>query len=148
MSDKNHLKNMVMSLKAGELRFAQQAYEKYLAGAASRGDEPSDPDASSQAHNSAVLAQFFECPIHSHEEALATLQRIDFGPKDEVAEGAAVRIGGRWFVVGVATSAFECDGRSYMGISTQAPIYQAIAGARAGDAVQFRDRELQVEEVH
>jgi len=50
--------------------------------------------------------------------------------------------------VGVATAAFDCDGRSYMGISTQAPIYQAIAGTQAGDSVPFRGRELRVEEVH
>ena len=65
--------------------------------------------------------------------ARATLGRIDFGPKDEVTEGAAVNIGGRWFVIGVATDAFECDGRTFMGISAEAPIYQAIAGAGAGD---------------
>lgn len=147
MSDKTHLKNTMMALKADELRFAETAYEQYLAGAAGRGDEPGDADASSHAHNSGVLAQFFECPIHSYEEALATLKRIDFGPKDEVGEGAAVRIDGRWFVIGVATSAFECAGRQYMGISAEAPIYEAIAGAEAGDRVKFRDRELSIEEV-
>ena len=147
MSDKTHLKTTMMSLKAEELQFAVSAYAQYLAGAAGRGDEPGDADASSHAHNSGVLAQFFECPIHSHEEALATLRRIDFGPKDEVDEGAAVRIDGRWFVVGVATSAFECDGRRFMGISSEAPIYKAIAGAEAGDRVPFRGHELLVEEV-
>lgn len=147
MSDKNHLKSTMMSLKTDELRFAETAYRQYLAGAAGRGDESRELDASAQAHNSGVLAQFFECPIHSYEDALATLKRIDFGPRHEVTEGAVVRIDGRWFVVGVATSAFECAGRTYMGISTEAPIYQAIAGAEAGDRVAFRDRELLVEEV-
>jgi hypothetical protein len=89
----------------------------------------------------------FECPIHDHEEALATLRAIDFGPKDEVNTGAAVRIDGQWFVVSVATDAFECSGRTFMGISPEAPIYAAIAGASAGDVVDFRGRRLKVEAV-
>ena len=147
MSDKSHLKSTMMSLKSEELRFAESVYVQYLAGAAGRGDEPSEVDASSHAHNSGVLARSFECPIHTYEEALATLQNIDFGPKEVVREGATVRLDGRWFVVGVATSAFECAGRTYMGISTGAPIYQAISGAATGDRVEFRGRELHVEEV-
>ena len=35
----------------------------------------------------------------------------------------------------------------FMGISSEAPIYKAIAGAEAGDRVPFRGRELLVEEV-
>ncbi len=147
MIDKTHLKNTMLVLRAEQLRFAEESYAQYLAGAAGRSDEPSEAGASAQTHNSGVLAQSFESPIHTHEQALATLSRIDFGPKDEVTEGAAVNMDGRWFVVGVATDAFECAGRTYMGISSEAPIYQAIAGASAGDKVEFRGRTLSINEV-
>ena len=147
MSGKIHLKNTMLTLRAEQLRYAQAAYAQYLAGAAGRRDEPSEPDASAQAHVSGTLAQSFECPLHDHEEALATLRGIDFGPKNEVGPGAAVRLDGRWFVVAVATNAFDCAGRTFMGISTQAPIYAAIAGAAAGDLVDFRGRQLSVESV-
>lgn len=148
MSDKSHLKNTMLSLRAEQPRFAEQTYLQYLAEAALRSDEPGEPDASAQAHNSGVLARSFECPIHTHEHALATLERIDFGPKDEVSEGAAVSIDGRRFVIRVATDAFDCAGRTCMGISTEAPIYQAIAGAAAGDQVDFRGRTLSIDELH
>lgn len=148
MSDKTHLKTTMLSLKAEELRFAESAYEQYLAGAAGRGGEAADADASSHAHNSGVLAQSFECPIHTHEEALEALKQIDFGPKNEVTEGAVVRINGRSFVIAVATAAFECAGQTYMGISPQAPIYSAIAGASAGDRVSFNGREIIIERVY
>lgn len=147
MSDKQHLKQTMLSLTAEQLRYAESAYARYLAGAAGRGDEPGEAGASSQAHNSAVLAASFECPIHTHEEALATLRRIDFGEKTEVSEGAVVRVDGRWFVVAVATSAFECDGQTYMGISPQAPIYDALAGLRSGDVAEFNGRRLRIEAV-
>ena len=47
---------------------------------------------------------------------------MDFAPKSKVEEGAAVKLGGRFFVIAVST-AFVCDGNEIMGISTQAPIY-------------------------
>ncbi len=75
------------------------------------------------------------------------MRQIDFGPRDSVEKGAVVRIDGRWFVVAVASDAFECDGNTYMGISTKAPIYAAIADARAGDVVNFRQRDLHIDEV-
>jgi len=147
MSDKSHLRKTMLSLTADRLRYAQGAYAQYLAGAAGRGDEPGEPDASAQAYNSGVLAASFECPIHTYEESLAALERIDFGPKEEVAEGAVVRVNGRWFVVAVATDAFECDGQTYMGISPEAPIFGTLAGASAGDVVEFNGRPLSIEAV-
>jgi hypothetical protein len=122
MTDKTHLKTTMLALRAEQLRFAEQSYARYLAGAAGRGDEGGEAGASSQAHNSAVLAQSFECPIHTHEHALAAWPHR-LGPKDEVTEGAAVNIGGRWFVIGVATDAFECDGHvhGHLGGSAHLP---------------------------
>lgn len=147
MSNKTHLRQTMLDLAEGRLRFAEQTYAQYLVGAAGRGDEPSESDAASRAVNNAALAQAFECPIHDHQGALEVLRQIDFGPRDSVETGAVVRIDGRWFVIAVASDAFQCDGNTYMGISTQAPIYAAIADARAGDVVSFRQRELHIEEV-
>ncbi|ROR39611.1 hypothetical protein QY917_04985 [Diaphorobacter sp. C33] len=147
MSNKIHLRQTMLDLAEGRLRFAEQAYAQYLVGAAGRGDEPGESDAASRAVNNAALAQAFECPIHDHQEALDVLRQIDFGPRDSVEKGAVVRIDGRWFVVAVASDAFECDGNTYMGISTKAPIYAAIADARAGDVVNFRQRDLHIDEV-
>ena len=76
MTDKTHLKTTMLALRAEQLRFAEQSYARYLAGAAGRGDEGGEAGASSQAHNSAVLAQSFECPIHTHEHALAQSQLV------------------------------------------------------------------------
>ncbi len=147
MSNKIHLRQTMLDLAEGRLRFAEQAYAQYLVGAAGRGDEPGESDAASRAVNNAALAQAFECPIHDHQEALEVLRQIDFGPRVSVETGAVFRNDGRWFLIAVSSDAFQCDGNTYMGISTQAPIYAAIADARAGDVVSFRQRELHIEEV-
>ena len=69
----------------------------------------------------------------SHADKIEKLNTIDFGPKSKVEEGALVNFSGRAFVVGVATGKFDCAGTPLMGISTGAPIYEEIAGLRAGD---------------
>jgi hypothetical protein len=75
------------------------------------------------------------------------LREIDFGPKSTVTEGSLVRISGRYFVIAVSTSKFTCDGHEVMGISSKAPIFEAIEGARAGETVEFNGRKFVVEEV-
>ncbi len=56
-------------------------------------------------------------------------------------------LSGRWFVIAVSTSKFTCQGRELMGISTKAPIFEAIEGAKAGEVIQFNGRTLTVEDV-
>lgn len=85
-------------------------------------------------------------PVHAHAEKIATLQRIDFGPKRSVEEGAIVKVAGRQFVVAVATDRFICDGIELMGISA-APLDAAIEGKQAGDTCTFNGREIRIEAV-
>ena len=40
-----------------------------------------------------------------------------------------------------------CDGKEFMGISTEAPIYTELEGKRAGDAISLNGRELVIDEV-
>jgi hypothetical protein len=58
-----------------------------------------------------------------------------------------VRLTGRYFIIAVSTGKFTCDGRDVMGISTMAPIFESIEGARAGETVDFNGRKLLIEEV-
>ena len=75
------------------------------------------------------------------------LREVDFGPKSIVTVGALVRLSGRYFVIAVSTSKFTCDGREVIGISTMAPIFETIEGARAGETVEFNGRKLVIEDV-
>jgi|ERR1700754_957190 hypothetical protein len=147
MRDKAFFRNTILSLEAEKLNFSREAYIDYLKGTAWDAGEPSDHDGASHRSSDAELAEGFECPLHTHTEALAKLQRIDFGPKSEVEEGALVRFGGQWFVIAVSTAEFACDGVNYIGISTQAPIYNAMAGKRAGEIFEFRGRHISIEDV-
>ena len=62
-----------------------------------------------------------------------------------VEEGAIVKFGERYFVVSVSTARFECDGESFMGISPQAPIYQAMEGKRSGETFVYGGRQFDIQ---
>lgn len=147
MRDKAFLRNAMLSLEAEKLKYSREAYVHYLNGAAHDSSVATDSGDVSHTVSDAELAEAFECPLHTHAEALATLQRIDFGPKTEVEEGALVRFSGQWFVVAVPTSEFACDGVNYARISTHAPIFDAMKGKRAGDSFEFRGRRIRIEDV-
>jgi len=147
MLTKTSLQTTIRNLQEAQLQQSRDAYAAYLAGATRDRTEPIDQDQASQEFGNAELAEYFEGPTRTYEAALKRLQSIDFGPKSRVEEGAAVQVDGRWYVIGIATQAFVCDGLTYMGISTDAPIYQSLEGATAGDVVAFRGRTWKVQAV-
>jgi transcription elongation GreA/GreB family factor len=147
MLSKTSLQTTIRSIEEAQLRLSRDAYASYLAGARRDRSEPTDQDQASQELGNAELAEYFEAPTRTLEAALKRLQSIDFGPKSRVGEGAAVQVNDRWYIVGVATQAFVCDGETYMGISTEAPIYAALEGAMAGDNVEFRGRVWKIQAV-
>ena len=65
--------------------------------------------------------------------------------KSTVTEGALVRLSGRYFIIAVSTAKFTCQGQEIMGISTMAPIFEEIEGARAGETVDFKGRSFLIE---
>jgi len=144
MNDKLSLKNTMLNLEAEKLAYAEQAYVDYLHGSAPDYSEARDHGEFSLRFNEAEIALAFECPLHNYEDAIATIRTIDFGPKTEVEPGAVIQLEGQWFVVGTATAPFTCQGITYLGISTQAPIYQCLEGKRAGETCQWNDKDLQL----
>ena len=145
--DKSAIKKAILELSEEQLEHARHHYEDYLASARLDRTEPIENDEQAQAEFASELAQAFDQPVHAFEAKIARLRNIDFGPRDEVEEGAVVKVGGRYFVVAVSTTKFQCDGHELMGISPQAPIYAALEGRRAGETSEFRGRTLEIEEV-
>jgi hypothetical protein len=147
MFDKASLKSKMLGLEKEKLDYSRRAYVDYLSGAAQDGSMQSDHDDVSHRVSNGELAEAFECPLHTHAEALEALQRMDFGPKVDVREGALVRFGGQWFVVAIPTYEFTCNSVRYIGISTRAPIFGVMQGKRAGDIFDFRGRCIRIEDV-
>lgn len=145
--DKNAIRETMLSLEGAALQSARDEYYAYVASARLDRSEPIEDDEQAQAEFASDLSEALDDTLHERADKLEKLREVDFGPKSTVTEGALVRLSGRYFVVAVSTGRFTCDGREVMGISTMAPIFGAIKGARAGDTAEFHGRQLVVEEV-
>jgi hypothetical protein len=145
--DKNNIKETMLSLEAAVFQSAREKYLDYVADARLDRSEPIENDERAQAEVASDFSEALDDTIHDHSDKLDKLRRIDFGPKSTVTEGALVRVSGRCFIIAVSTAKFTCEGQEIMGISTMAPIFEAIEGARAGETVDFKGRRLLIEEI-
>ena len=145
--DKQIIRKTMLSLEASALQSARQNYLDYFASAKLDRSEPIENDEHAQAETASDLAEALDDNVHDHTDKLAKLEKIDFGPKSSVQEGALIKLSGRHFVIAVSTAKFVCGGREVMGISTMAPIYAEIEGLKAGERLRFNGKVLVVEEV-
>ena len=145
--NKDHVRETMLSLETAALHGARENYLDYVSTARLDRSEPIENDEQAQAEVASDLAEALDDTLDDYADKLDKLRTFDFGPNSAVTEGALVRLSGRYFVIAVSTSKFVCHGQEIMGISTMAPIYEAIEGARPGETVQFKGRSLLVEEV-
>lgn len=145
--NKDGIRETMLSLEAAALDSARAKYLDYVSSARLDRSEPIENDEQAQAEVASDFAEALDDTLEDYADKLARLREIDFGPKSRVEEGAIVTLSGRAFVIAVSTARFTCHGRELMGISTMAPIYRAIEGAKAGDTVEFNGRTLVVEDV-
>jgi hypothetical protein len=145
--DKQRVKQTMLELEQQQFEASTDAYLDYVRSARLDPSEPIEIDEFAQAAFARDLSEAFDGPVHAHAEKIAKLQRIDFGAKQSVEEGAIIKVAGRQFVVAVATDRFTCDGNELMGISTAAPLYAAIEGKQAGETCSFNGREIRIDAV-
>lgn len=143
--DKQRVKQTMLDLEQRHFDASREAYLRYVSSARLDRSEPIENDEQAQAEFARDLSEAFDQPVHAHADKLARLRQIDFGPKDTVEEGAIVMILGRYFVIAVATDRFACDGEELMGVSAQAPLFEAVAGKAAGETFPFNGRDIAVD---
>ncbi|MPR34553.1 hypothetical protein [Salmonirosea aquatica] len=81
------------------------------------------------------------------EESAALFNRIDFQSTfDSVKPGALVVTDKLTFLVGISGD-FESDGKKIKGISTSAPIYEAMKDKKAGDEVSVNNNTFKIKDV-
>ena len=82
------------------------------------------------------------------EEELQILSRIDPDQGHEKVEfGAVVICDKRNFLISIGIEDFTVGNKTYMGLSTQAPLYKNMSGCQVGDKVVFHGMEYQIEEI-
>ncbi|MBI6630183.1 hypothetical protein [Pontibaca salina] len=144
---KQSVRDRLLSLEEEALAAAKSHYESFLKDAVMDRRESHDKDEMADARESADLAAAFDAPVYTHQAKIDAIENTDFSPTDTVGPGAVVSFNGRNFVVITSTSKFDCGGKTYMGISTQSPIYRVIEGLKAGDSFSHNGRTYTLEDV-
>lgn len=139
--------DQLMSLEEQELATAQAHYDAFLKDSQLDDREGHDKDDIAASRENADLAAAFDAPVHAHHAKIDVIENTDFSITDTVQPGAVVKFNNRRFVVCVSTTRFEVDGKTYMGISTQSPIYLAMVGLQAGDMFTHNGTEFEVQEI-
>lgn len=151
MSDRAALKKSVhdclMSLEEAELATAIAHYEAFLQNSQLDAREVHDKDDFVASRENADLAVAFDTPVQTHHAKIDAIENTDFSLMDVVGPGAVVKFGDRRFIVCISTTRFDVGGVTYMGISTQSPIYRAMAGLKAGESFSFNGRDLEIQDV-
>lgn len=137
----------LMSLEEQELATAQAHYDAFLKDSQLDDREGHDKDDIAASRENADLAAAFDAPVHAHHAKIDVIENTDFSITDRVQPGAVVKFNNRRFVVCVSTTRFDVDGKTYMGISTQSPIYLAMIGLQEGDVFTHNGTEFEVQEV-
>jgi DNA gyrase/topoisomerase IV subunit A len=75
------------------------------------------------------------------------LRGINFDMKDVIEEGAVIVTNTQNFFIAISLGKLEAEGKNFFAISISAPIYQVMAGLKAGDSFHFRDRDYKIVEI-
>lgn len=144
---KQALRDKMLKLEADELATAVEHYERFLHEAVLDDREGHDNSDIAEARENADLAAAFDHPVHTHHAKIDAIENADFSVTDTVGPGAVVSFNNRHFVVVVSTTKFTCEGATYMGISTQSPIYKSLDGLKEGETFHHNGRAFTLDAV-
>jgi len=147
MINKAKLRAMLLQLEALSIAESTGLYESHLETARLDLSEPDDQGQRSQQEQSAVEAQRFDEQSHLHEVHRKVIETLPLARTDIVEPGAVVNVNNRYFVVAVPTQVMAIDGIDIMGISAESPLYEAMAGLRAGETFDFQQKTFVVTDV-
>ncbi len=146
--DKNKLKQSLITLEKHHIDESEMKYDAFLTGNLLDKTEVIDDDDQSHHRQSIEISDQLEEQAHVHADHLEVINKISFEETDVVGPGAVVSVNGRCMIVAVSKPVFTIDGRDFIGISTQAPIYKSLQGKKAGDSFHFNNQEFIIEAVN
>ena len=145
--DKVKLKQAMIELEKHTIDEAEMNYEEFSNVNLINKDDVVDDDDLSHHTASIEVSNQLDEQVHVHQEHLDALNKISFDPTEVVQPGAVVNLNGRFMVVAVSTPPFNFEGKEFLGISDQAPIYAYLMGKKAGDTILFNGRDFTIESV-
>lgn len=149
--NKKHIRKDVIQhliqLKQDEINALKESERIYVEGADLDEESSLELDDFAQQSQSTDAARSLRIRINQATEDLENFKTLRPELVDEITEGNVVLTDKMNFVIGLSFKDFEWENKKFIGISTQAPIFEALVGKRAGDRLEFNGINYTIEEI-
>jgi len=142
--NKAKVKERVEQIQSEVIRDLEQAYARDATSADIDETETKDPEDFSHQGELNEMARRIELRLKNSQDELKYLQKLGDDVIESVGEGALVETDKYVFYVAIATHPFKIDGKTVVGISTEAPIYLAMRDKQAGESFVFADNTYKI----
>ncbi len=148
---KKHIRKEIIDhlieLKRNEIKKLEESRKIYAESADLDEESSLELDDFSQQNQSTDAARSLQLRIDQEKYLLN--QFINLRPElvPEITEGNVVFTDKVNFVIGLAFKDFEWEGKRFVGISTSAPIFEALVGKREDDTLTFNGIDYTIEEI-
>ena len=149
--NKKHIRKDVIQhliqLKQDEINALKESERIYTESADLDEESSLELDEFAQQSQSTDSARNLQIRINQATEDLNNFRVLRPELIDEITEGNVVLTDKVNFVIGLSFKDFEWENKKFVGISTQAPIFEALVGKRAGDKIEFNGIKYTIEEI-
>ncbi|ADX68376.1 MULTISPECIES: hypothetical protein [Weeksella] len=148
---KTHIRKEIIDhlieLKRNEIKKLEESHKIYAESADLDEESSLELDDFSQQNQSTDAARNLQLRIDREKDLLN--QFINLKPElvPEITEGNVVFTDKVNMVIGLAFKDFEWNGKRFVGISTSAPIFEALVGKRENDTLNFNGIDYTIEEI-
>jgi len=147
MSLKEKIRTRILEIEKQELAGMQQMLRTYREAADLDEESTLDPEDFSQQDQSRESARNLEIRVNRAKQALDSFLNLPTETKGKVEPGALVLTDSLNFYIGISTQQFQLDGKTFVGLNTDAPVYKSLENKKAGDTVEFNGKKYRIEEV-
>lgn len=107
-----------------------------------------DPEDLSHQYESHEMEQMIKIQKNRAERGMEVIASLDISPKTCVEVGAIIDTESLTFIIGYATLPFELEGRRFVGISTNSPIYAMMGGKKANDSFTYAGNNYTITNIY
>ncbi len=144
---KRDILNRCIELQAGVINTAKRAMDEAQE-SANEEKGSTEEKFDSFRESMQITRDMYARQLQEAIDGLALLKRIVIVPiADSVKLGAVVHTNLQNYFISASLGELDYDENTYMAISTQTPIYQALAGKKKGDTFVFRDQKYRILEI-
>lgn len=147
MELKEEIRNRIIEQERNLLSKMREVHKMHTSAADLDEDSSLSNEDFAQQDQSRESAKGIENRIEQNKIALDLFINLDHKPKLKAEPGALVLTDSLNFYIGIPSSIFEFDGKKYIGLDTNAPIYSVLNNVQAGDEISFNDKNYKILEI-